>query len=221
MKFDAVTFDVDGTLYDFRELAKVFGATALLRRRFLKAYMEAREEVRQTGEICDVRLKQSEGVARRMGCSVEEAVSLTERYIEGGWEKFHRVRPVRGVRELLDALASAGVKLGLISDYPASAKIQGLGLHDLPWVTEIAAEPMGALKPHASVYEAALEALDLEASRVLHVGDRLDADVGGAKAVGMAAALFTAGNSREWPGIGYEPDFVFERYEQLADWLES
>ena len=62
VRFDAVTFDVDGTLYDFRELAKVFGVKALLRRRFFTAYMEAREEVRGAGEVGDVRQAQSEGV---------------------------------------------------------------------------------------------------------------------------------------------------------------
>ena len=220
MRFEAVTFDVDGTLYDFRELAKVFGAKALLRRRFFKAYMEAREEVRGAGEVGDVRQAQSEGIASRLGCSTEEASALTERYIEAGWSKFHRVKPIAGVRELLDKLAAADVKLGLISDYPARLKIDGLGLGDLPWAVEIAAESLGALKPHEICYRAAIEQLGVAPERTLHIGDRRDADVDGAKRIGMSAALFTGGNRHTRSGE-HEPDFVFDDYQALAAWMDA
>ena len=47
----------------------------------------------------------------------------------------------------------------------------------------------GAAKPDRRLFEAALELVAVPAEEALHVGDRLENDVQGARALGMRAAL--------------------------------
>ena len=63
--------------------------------------------------------------------------------------------------------------------------------------------------------------LGVAPAEILHVGDRLDADVAGAHAVGMRAALFTAGNARSHPAPpgAKPPDFVFADYPALISFV--
>ena len=58
------------------------------------------------------------------------------------------------------------------------------GLDDLMDAVLIS-DAVGIRKPAAEIFEATLDALGVEAEELLHVGDRLGADVGGAAALGI------------------------------------
>jgi putative hydrolase of the HAD superfamily len=65
---------------------------------------------------------------------------------------------------------------------------------------------VGKRKPHAAIFERALEAVGVQPERALFVGDQLVADVGGARAVGMTtvqALWFRADDNPNGP----EPDY--------------
>jgi FMN phosphatase YigB (HAD superfamily) len=64
------------------------------------------------------------------------------------------------------------------------------------------------LKPHPEIFHRALRALALQPDRVLHVGDRMDCDVQGARAAGLRAAWFGPNQRAESAGA----DLCF------ADW---
>lgn len=62
----------------------------------------------------------------------------------------------------------------------------------------IASAEVGWLKPHPEIYYAALDALGAEAAEAVMVGNRLDADIAGAKRLGMRAVWKR--NGRRDPG---------------------
>lgn len=90
----------------------------------------------------------------------------------------------------LDALHARGVTLGAVSNW-----VWGLPelLHDLDLVSRFdfiaASARVGYEKPHPGIFEHALAQADAPPSSVIHVGDHLDADVRGARAVGIEGIL--------------------------------
>jgi len=78
-------------------------------------------------------------------------------------------------------------------------------------------------KPSRAYFQAALEAVDGEPERTYMVGDDVEADVGGAQALGMHGVLVRTGKFRdEWlAASGVTPDVVLDSVADLPEWLES
>lgn len=223
MRFRAISFDVDGTLFDLRQMKLAFAIPAIRNARLLKAYLAAREEVRGRGMVGDARGEQARLVGKALGIPPDEAAARIERLIDGEWMRsFARVKPFPGAREALAAISAAGIALVTVSDYPAAAKLAGMKLDHVPWTADVSAEALGALKPHRAAFDEAVRVLGVPPAEILHVGDRLDADIAGAQAVGMRTALFTAGNARKYAAApdAAPPDLVFGAYPALLDFLE-
>ncbi|MCI1020270.1 HAD-IA family hydrolase [Microbacterium sp. C5A9] len=91
--------------------------------------------------------------------------------------------------EVLDALRSDQVALGLITNGPARsqrAKLAAAGIDDRFDVV-IASGDIGVVKPEAEIFRHALDRLGIRAAQAAHVGDSFSADVVGAASVGMRA----------------------------------
>jgi len=93
----------------------------------------------------------------------------------------------------LHELHAAGWRLGLISNsiWPASCHdetLARLGIRDLLAVRLYSADA-GYQKPRPAIFQQALAALEISPAEAVYVGDRLDADVAGAHAVGMRGIL--------------------------------
>lgn len=224
MTIRALSFDVDGTLFDLRQMKLVFALPAIRNARLLRAYLAARESVRAMGALPDVRREQARRVAEALGIPVADATARIEALIDGEWmNAFKRVKPFRGAREALSELAAAGLPMVTVSDYPAAKKLAGMKLDHVTWTADICAEDLGALKPHPVSFLEAVRRLDVPPGEVLHVGDRADADIAGAHAVGMRAALFTAGNARTYkaPAGAREPELVFGDFARLVEFVRE
>lgn len=102
------------------------------------------------------------------------------------------------VAPVLRELAARGVKLGLISNsHRCLASFQQhFDLHGLI-AGAISSSEHGFLKPHPSIFEAALRLVGAPASEALMVGDSLTHDVEGARRVGMRGVLV----QRSAPGV--------------------
>ena len=89
---------------------------------------------------------------------------------------------------VLEELRRAGLKIGLVSntgrDLPAFVDHHGLDVD-----VAIASRAHGRTKPHPSIFEAALEALDIAAADAVMVGDSVHDDFDGAAQIGMPAIL--------------------------------
>jgi HAD superfamily hydrolase (TIGR01509 family) len=113
---------------------------------------------------------------------------------------------------LLETLRSRGLKLAVVANHwPEPAwlvrdEIERLGVAERVDAVVLAGDE-GARKPDPRIFEQALAALGVEASEAVFVGDRLEADIGGAAALGMTTiqALWFAADDATAVA---EPDFL-------------
>ena len=90
----------------------------------------------------------------------------------------------------------------------------------LEYATGATATVLG--KPSASYFEAALEALDADPEHAWMVGDDIDADIGGAAALGIHTILVRTGKFRDDTGAwSAQPDGVLDSIADLPAFLES
>ncbi len=100
------------------------------------------------------------------------------------WHVFPDVMPA------LDALRDRGLTVGAVSNWVW--QLPEL-MHSLELVSQFdfiaASARVGFEKPHPRIFDYALEQAGVQPAEAMHVGDHLDADVGGAQGVGIAAVL--------------------------------
>ena len=80
--------------------------------------------------------------------------------------------------------------MGVLSDYPAEAKLRALGLAGRFSLVLCATDPeVGAFKPNPRGFLRACERWQIARGDVLVVGDRVDVDAAGAAAAGMPCVI--------------------------------
>jgi HAD superfamily hydrolase (TIGR01509 family) len=222
----AVVLDVDGTLYrqgPLRRamLVRLLSAHALRPaaawRTFLslRAYRRAQEQLRgrdhddmagaQLRLACErSRLDQATIAACVERWMEREPLSLLGRYLQPGLVEF------------LEACRARGLRLATLSDYPAEAKLQALGLSGYFDANLCAqAREIGAFKPSPRGLHVALGRLGVAPGEAVYVGDRADVDAPAAHAAGVACAILTDGTA---PAIT-NPYFAAASYFHLRDFL--
>jgi putative hydrolase of the HAD superfamily len=222
---EGVAFDLDGTLYpNYRFYARLI-PFILKEQKLLRAMGKARSDMRRTARDGSYRTGPFyELQARIMGDFLGERAETvqvkTENLIYRGWEPLFKViRPCGYVRETLASLREAGLKLGLLSDFPPWTKLEYLGLSGY-WDTVLCSEITGRLKPDPLPFMELIKEMDLAPERILYVGNSVSYDILGAKRVGMKTALFSA---IPWKRVLFngKPDFVFSDYRQLRVYMLS
>ena len=112
------------------------------------------------------------------------------REIYAEWALNHHFEMYEDVEPALSRLRARGLIVGLISNSHRSldAFRDHFALHGLihAWVSSF---EHGYMKPHGSIFEAALERAGVPAGAALMVGDSLKADVEGALSAGLRAVL--------------------------------
>jgi HAD superfamily hydrolase (TIGR01662 family) len=134
--------------------------------------------------------------------SRDVAVELTARWAQHtNFELYEDVLPT--LRELRER----GIKIGVVSN--SSRDVREFAQHHaLEIDAGISSFHHGKTKPHASIFRAVLELLEVEPHEALMVGDTIDADIEGPLALGMQAVLLDR--------YGLHPDFA-PRIESLAE----
>jgi HAD superfamily hydrolase (TIGR01509 family) len=94
------------------------------------------------------------------------------------------------VPEVLRAIRSRGVSIGLISNTQRclatfADHFELRGLFDVA----LSSADHGFMKPHPSIFEAALSAIDRQPQEAVMVGDSLEHDIAGALGIGMRGVL--------------------------------
>jgi putative hydrolase of the HAD superfamily len=147
----------------------------------------------------------------------EEGLSRFLLAEHAAWAPARRVASMSGV--LLDSLRDRGLKTGLVSNawdpgWILERDLEDMGLLERLDVTVFSSE-VGVRKPRPEIFRRALDALGISPQDALFVGDRLEADVRGARDVGMRtvqAMWFRAEESDD----GVEPDFrAFTQFDVL------
>ena len=185
----AVTFDAGGTLIEpwpsvgavYAEVAAEFGFTCqpeLLNAQFVAAWRTRSAFTYTHGEWFEV-VRQS--FAGSCDVSPELFDAIYERFGEHRcWLIYEDVIPA------LQQLEAAGLKLAVISNWDERLVplLEKLGL--TTYFPEIVvSSAVGAHKPDARIFQAAIAGLGVRPGEVLHVGDSENEDVRGARGAGL------------------------------------
>ena len=154
--------------------------------------------------------------AQELGCDTEQARKIRDERIYSGWERvFRSVKPFPGVRESLEQLKDAGLKLAALSDFPVGNKLRYFGLEDL-FDSIIGFPESGGLKPAPEPFLAMARDLSADPADILYVGNKIKYDVHGSEEAGMRGALIGP------PGRKAPPEILAYRdYRHLAESILS
>jgi len=222
----AIVLDVDGTLYrqgKLRRLMLVRLLRAHLTRpvrgwrtaRVLQAYRRAQEDLRDLGIAEDIA-----GAQIRRTCERTRAESATVQEWVARWMEHEPLEFLAGciqpgLGNFLTDCNARGLRLATLSDYPAAAKLEALGIASFFDVALSAQDPaIDCFKPNPRGLLIALERLGAAPSESLYVGDRLDVDAPTARAAGVECAILT----RHHPGAP-SGTLCFAGYSELQKLL--
>jgi FMN phosphatase YigB (HAD superfamily) len=210
---DAWLVDLDGTLYYplwvklamAAELAVLGLSSVSTLRSFRREHEHLRDEIAELAaggaeHVVERELSHSapspfheqlQRTARTLGrdpADVERRVMEWMFRRPGKWIRLFRRR---ALLEEIATFHGAGGKTALVSDYPATDKLDRLGHSGLVDVVVANGEPDGPrrLKPDPDGYLAAARRLGVEPARCLVLGDRDDADGAAARSAGMQFRL--------------------------------
>jgi putative hydrolase of the HAD superfamily len=221
MRFDAVAFDLDGTLYPAHRLYARAFPRMLGKARNLEAFNATRRRLHALGSKASYRAeppsdgeafreREAQLFAERLGIGASEAAAIIERDFYSGIEElFSEIRPFAGMRAALDSIAGSGLRIALLSDLPPARKLELLGLSGR-FEAVLCSEDSGFLKPAREPFAMLAARRSLEPSRILYVGNSPWIDVRGAKGAGMSAAIVSR---RKVP----EADLSFYNWRKLVE----
>ena len=118
----------------------------------------------------------------------EEIVAECATEIEQGWEVSANFELFEDALPVLEELRGAGLRIGLVSNGIRDLT-EFVAHHRLDVDAIVDSRTHGRVKPHPTIFQAALELLAVDAADSVMVGDSLDEDVEGARALGMRAIL--------------------------------
>jgi putative hydrolase of the HAD superfamily len=193
----AVVFDVDFTIAKpgpdlgpdgYRRLGERYGLTLDPARyddarRAALADLERHPELDHDEEIWVLFTRRIiEGMGGR-GDTYAAAVEM-----ERAWSNAHHFELYDDALPTLDALRRRGVLIGLLSNTSRDLD-DFVGHHGLSVDAVLTSRAHGKTKPHETIFRRMLELLEVDAGEALMVGDTLEDDVHGARAIGMHAVL--------------------------------
>ncbi len=119
-----------------------------------------------------------------------DAVDRCAREIYAEWAGNHHFELYDDVRLALADLSSAGMRIGLISNSHRCLASFQEHFELRPFVSgAVSSSDHGLMKPHVSIFQAAMHLLDVEPAESVMVGDSVRQDVEGALRAGMRAVL--------------------------------
>jgi len=148
----------------------------------------------------------TERIVRGMGGDADSAYECAVG-ITRGWERHENFDLYEDVVPTVEALRASGLRIGLVSNSSRDVR-EFARHHGLEVDAGVSSFHHGHTKPHASIFQAVLDLLEVEPDEAVMVGDTIADDIEGARALGMRAILL----DRE----GRRPDFE-PRIETLDD----
>ncbi|WP_328319840.1 HAD family hydrolase [Streptomyces sp. NBC_00388] len=212
MTIRAVLWDIDDTIFDYTRADRTGMREHLRAEGLPDGYTSVGQALARWRQITDLHWARfAAGETDWQGQSRERVRSFTGTaltdqeadawfarhlaHYEAAWALFPDAVPA------LDALAG-GYRHGVLSNSAVrnqDRKLRALGVRDRFEVLVCAAD-LGVAKPAAGAFHAACEALRLDPSDVLYVGDHPDTDAAGALAAGLSAVWL------DRAGLGGRPE---------------
>jgi HAD superfamily hydrolase (TIGR01549 family) len=197
---DAVFFDVDFTLIypgpafqgtGYRRFCAAHGIS-VEEERFDAAVRQALADLEDAGHLYDddIFIRYTRRIIEGMGgTGSDDELNACAREIYVEWAACHHFHLYDDVADVMSALVSGGVKVGLISNSHRSLDEFRSHFNLDAVVAAVSSAEHGFMKPHPSIFHAALEQAGARAETSMMVGDSLAHDVAGARAVGMRPVL--------------------------------
>jgi putative hydrolase of the HAD superfamily len=198
MKLRAVLFDVDFTLVrpgpelgpeGYRRRGEQFGLE-LDPARYEEARAAALVDLERHPKLEhdeEIWIAFTERIVQGMGGEGEHARRCAAA-IERAWGEHGTFDLYEDALPVLEELRRAGLQLALVSN--GVRDLDEFVLHHrLDVDAAVCSREHGRIKPHETIFRAALERLGVEAADAAMVGDSLEDDVEGARALGMRAFL--------------------------------
>ena len=122
--------------------------------------------------------------------------------------------------ETREFLRTVRMPVCIVSNADHADLLGALAKHGLHVAGVVTSEEVGCYKPHARIFACALERMGWRRERVLHVGDSLHSDVGGARAAGIVAGWVNRAHRIHDVGT-HTPDYEFADLLELRALLEN
>ncbi len=189
-----VVFDVDGTLYRQRSLRRKMARDMLFQAiakwnfeviRVVGAYRRIRERLADE-EVPDFDRVLIAETAKATFRSPEQVLAIVSEWIDERPIPYLRGCLYAGVPQLFAGLRRDGKAVGILSDYPATAKLAAMGLTANHVV---AAGDVGMLKPHPRGLQFLMSAAGASARETLLIGDRAERDGYAGKRAGVRTLI--------------------------------
>ncbi len=216
--YDVVTFDCYGTLIDWeRGIGEAFaraaraGGVALTPEAVLAAYHAVEPEVQREAyrSYRAVLTEAGRRVAAKLGWPLAAGRAGFLADSLPGWPPFADTNPA------LARLASAGYRLGILSNVDDDLLAATRRHFAAPFDFSVTAQEVGAYKPARPHFDRARERIG--GSRWLHAAQSYFHDVTPARALGIPVAWIN--RKGEPPAGEARPDREFRTLTELADWL--
>ncbi len=241
MKFEAVIFDLGGTLIEYEN----HDWDELGRRGFLNAYpvlkdvypsLPPADEIGPLFGAAMRRLLDEERPDFRelelhdlaaqslADLSISSADGLIERFVENYYRPItEQITLIDNAAEVLASVKDGGIRIGLLSNTIFPEKFHKLelarfGLIDYFDFTGFSST-LGIRKPAPAIFEVARRSADCPADRILFVGDRPDIDIVGAAAAGFAT-VWKYHPRREYR-VAIKPDYSIVKLNEIETILFS
>ena len=229
MRYKAICFDIDGTLYPFSLMQKRLFSIWLRHPVFVTRYNRMRRQFR----LWQKSFKQNIPFRWREAVIIQNRTGeeLDKSFLESDYQKtydslkrkmydpmeilYRKTEPFDGVRETFRNIKAHGLKIGVFTDFPLFEKLKSMGLDEYVDFGA-SSDDAGFLKPDAHCFGYLLYNLKMEPSDVLYVGDSYVKDIVGAHNAGIDAVLVNVKPS-EYP-LAKE---VFGSWKEFDAWLAS
>jgi putative hydrolase of the HAD superfamily len=194
----AVLFDVDFTLAKpgpdlgpegYARLGERFGLS-LDPERYESARTAAVVDLKRHPELDhdeEIWVEFTVRIIRGMGGDAGDARSCAVEMVHA-WEHSHNFELYEDVLPVLDELRRHRFKIGLVSNTSRDLE-HFVAHHGLDVDAVVSSGRFGKTKPHPSIFEYVLGRLDVPPALAAMVGDSVDDDIEGARALGMQAFL--------------------------------
>ncbi len=218
-QLDLVVFDVDGTLYDQKQL-RLTMLLQLLKHAVTKLdvsifpVIEHYRKIRETmgdEEVFDFEAKLVKQTSELTGQSEANVTAIINEWIETKPLPYLAAVRYEGLVPLFRSIKKQGKILGVLSDYKATAKINALGLSaDL--IVSAQDADVNVLKPHPKGLETIAANAGVAMERVILIGDRDERDGEAARRAGAQFLIKQKSASKPVPSNGFMDytDTVFQ-----------
>lgn len=229
MSIRLITFDLDHTLWDPQktlldaeqqmytwlcqqvpQLASLYSQQALVDYRI----KIAKSRPSLAWQVSALRKRVLYLALLQVGLDKSQIGPLVEQAFAVFYQARSRLQLFAGVETMLKQLAQ---KCSLIALTNGNADLKLVGI-DAYFSAYFNAEMVGAAKPNAAMFEAALKAADVQEHECIHVGDSIEMDVLAAQALGIGT-VWANFKQAVWPNQYRPADAVVSTIEELHQYL--